>query len=324
MQLGKLFLLLSIMASLPSLNYAQTCCSGGVPISGNLGLPHGSNGTWQLSINYDINVLKTLKEGDKVLDDDSRERVTQSILFQAGYSLTSRLSADLFFSYVKQERTIRQFNNVDYASTNGIGDAVVLLKYSITDPVASKIVLTVAAGPKIPTGRSDFLREDGIPLNADLQPGSGSWDGLFWANGIYKFDTRPTFNISGTAIYSNKGKNSNYLGEQTYQFGNELQAIVAFNDNFRLGKNIIDVSMNFRYRKALRDRFNEFTMPNTGGEWIFFAPAIGYNFSQNFAVNTFADIPIYGNVDGTQLSPTFRLNAGVYLKFNKKNEILKI
>ena len=85
---------------------SQTCCSGGVPISGNLGLPPGSGGTWQFSLGNDINVLKTLMDGREVLDDQSRERVTQSILFQSGYSITNRFSADLFFSYVKQERTI--------------------------------------------------------------------------------------------------------------------------------------------------------------------------------------------------------------------------
>ena len=303
---------------------AQTCCSGGVPISANLGLPPGSNGTWQFSLSYDLNVLKTLKDGEVKLDDNARERVTQSMLFQTGYSITERFSADFFISYVKQERTIRQFNNVDYVSTNGIGDAALLIKYSLTEPGKNRFLLTVAAGPKMPTGRTDFTREDGIPLNADLQPGSGAWDGLFWASGIYKFDFRPTFNISATTIYSLKGKNNDYFNGQTYQFGDEFQAIISFNDNFVLGKNILDASLNFRYRKALRDRFNDFTMPNTGGEWVFFAPSIAYNFNQNIAINANFEIPLYGNVEGTQLSPTYRLNTGVFVRINKKNEILKL
>ena len=149
-------------------------------------------------------------------------------------------------------------------------------------------------------------------------------DGLFWANGIYKFDFRPTFNMSATTIYSLKGKNNNYFNGQTYQFGDEFQVIVSFNDNFVLGKNIVDASFNFRYRKALRDRFNDFTMPNTGGEWIFFAPSLGYNFNQNIAINANFEIPLYGNVEGTQLSPTYRLNAGVFVRINKKNEILRL
>lgn len=321
---GRSILLIFFLLIIPWMNYGQTCCSGGVPISSNLGFPAGSIGTWQFSLSYDINVLKTLKEGSETLDDDARERITQSILFQTGYSITNKISTDIFFSYVKQDRNIQQFGYTDYVSTNGFGDAALLLKYSPTDPSKHKILLTIATGPKFPTGRSDIAREDGIPLNADLQPGSGSWDGLFWTNGIYKFSSRPTFNISTTVIYSYKGKNMNYLNKQTYQFGNELQAILSLNDNFQVGKNLLDVSVNLRFREALRDRFNDTTMPNTGGTWLFIAPSLAYNFSQKLSLNANVEMPLYTKVESTQLSPTYRLNIGMYLKINKKNEFLKL
>lgn len=322
--LYKILISVSFIALFSNVTYSQTCCSGGVPISGNLGLPQGNIGTWQFSLGYDINVLKTLMDGRNVLDDQSRERVTQSILFQSGYTFSNRFSADLFFSYVKQERTINQFNKTDFTSTNGIGDAALLIKYRLSKSSSNKFLFTIAAGPKFPTGSSDLVRDDGIPLNADLQPGSGSWDGLFWGNGIYKFGFRPTLNISSTAIFSYKGKNNQYLGEQTYQFGNELQVILSANDNFLIGKKIIDTSISLRYRKALSDRFNERTMPSTGGQWIFLAPSLAYNFSQKFAANATFEIPIFSEVDGTQLSPTYRFNIGVFFKINKKNELLKI
>ena len=319
-----LFLIILMGTFIGSNSLAQTCCSGGVPISGNLGLPPGSHGTWQMNISYDLNVLNTLKDGEQTLDDKARERITQSILFQTGYSITSKMSADIFLSYVKQERTIRQFSNTDYVSTNGIGDAALLLKYSLSEPSNQKLLLTLAAGPKMPTGRSNLTREDGIPLNADLQPGSGSWDGLFWMNGLYKFPSRPSINASLTFIYSLKGKNNNYLNNQTYQFGNEMQALFSINDSFILGKKILDTSLFFRYRKALEDRFNELEMPNTGGEWIFLAPNLAYNFSQKIAISSSFEIPVYAKVKGTQLSPTYRLNVGMFFKINKKNEILKL
>ena len=320
----KIITSVSLILLFSNVAYSQTCCSGGVPISGNLGLPPGNTGTWQFSLAYDINVLKTLMDGRDVLDDQSRERITRSILFQSGYTFSKRFSADLFFSYVKQERTINQFNKTDFTSINGIGDAALLLKYNLSKSSSSKFIFTIAAGPKFPTGRSDFIRDDGIPLNADLQPGSGSWDGIFWGNGIYKFDFRPTFNLSSTAIFTYKGKNNQYLGEQTYQFGNEMQVIFSANDNFLIGKKIIDTSISFRYRKALSDRFNELTMPSTGGQWVFLAPSLAYNFSQKFAANATFEIPIFSEVEGTQLSPTYRLNFGVFFKINKKNELLKI
>lgn len=319
-----LFLFVLLLLACGMQVFGQTCCSGGVPLSGNLGMPPGSQGTWQFSMSYDLNVLRTLKDGTMALDDHARERITQSILLQSGYSISNRLSADLFFSYVKQERTIRQFDNTDYVATDGIGDAAVLIKYHLTDITASNLLLTLATGPKIPTGRSDFRRQDGIPLNADLQPGSGAWDGIFWGNGIYKFNFRPSFNVSGTIIYSLKGKNNHYLNGQQYQFGNEFQAIFSANDNFVLGKKLLDTSLIIRYREALSDRFNDETMPSTGGKWIFIAPSFAYNISQNLSMTSNAELPLYANVTGTQLSPTYRLNFGLLMKINRKNEILKL
>lgn len=320
----KLFIAVSLFVMIPFFTYSQTCCSGGVPISGNLGLPPGSAGTWQFSLGYDVNVLKTLMEGREELDDQSRERITRSILFQSGYSISNRFSADVFLSYVTQERTINQFGNTDFVSTSGIGDAVILFKYSLSKSIEKKLLFTIAAGPKIPTGRSDLTRNDGIPLNADLQPGSGSWDGLLWANGRYSFDFRPTFTVSSTAIFSYKGKNKDYLNEHTYQFGNEMQLLFAINDNFLMGKKILDTSLTFRYRKALSDRFDERTMPSTGGQWLFLAPGLAYNLSQKFALNANFEIPLFKQVEGTQLSPTYRINVGAFFKINQKNSLFNI
>lgn len=320
----KSFILFFILITTSANTFAQTCCSGGVPISGNLGMPQGSHGTWQISLSYDFNFLKTLKEGNSILDDNSRERITHSYLVQTGYTINKKMSADLLLPFVKQERTIRQFNSQDYVSTNGIGDIALLYKYNVTSVERNKIALTLAMGPKIPTGRTDFTRADGIPLNADLQPGSGSWDGLFWANGLYQLKWRPSMNISNTFIYSIKGKNRNYLNGQTYQFGDELQWLLSFNDRFKLNTYMLDATLLLRYRKALNDRFNDLNMPNTGGEWLFLAPMLGFSFNQNIAINVTFEIPLYANVAGTQLSPTYRLNAGIFIKINKKNELLKL
>jgi len=302
---------------------AQTCCSGGVPLSSGLGMPQSAKGTWQISLNYDINVLKTLKENGDYINDNTRQRVTQSLLLQTSHSFTNRLSADLLFSYVKQKRQIDQFGNTDIVNTHGLGDAALLVKYQLTNLNAPNFVIVLASGPKIPTGRSDMVREDGIPLNADLQPGSGSWDGIFWGYGAYKFNFRPSMNLSLTTAFSIKGRNKHYLVNETYQFGNELQLILSINDNYLIGNKILDASLIFRYRRALQDQFNDVTMPNTGGEWIFLSPRLSFNILNNISVNFTAEFPLLGIVEGTQLSPTYRLNAGVFIKIPNQKQLFK-
>ena len=70
------FILLTVMFAHVS---AQTCCSGGVPLSNNLGLPNEGAKSISFGISYDYNNLNTLNSGSDKLDDDSRKRITNSI-----------------------------------------------------------------------------------------------------------------------------------------------------------------------------------------------------------------------------------------------------
>ena len=102
-------------------------------MSANVGLPVSDAGNWILSLNYDLNVLSTLKSGTRTLDDDRQKRATHSLLVQAGYIINNRLSIEIFASVVRQERNIRRLNQAgyDFVATNGLGDAITLLKYRV-------------------------------------------------------------------------------------------------------------------------------------------------------------------------------------------------
>jgi len=160
--------------------FSQTCCSGGVPLSNNLGLPNEGKGSFTVGLNYDYNNLNTLNAGSNKLDDDSRLRITNSILLNLGYAFTDRFSLEALFTWVNQTRTISQFGNENFSETQGIGDAVFLAKYAIPDLLGSQSVLNLGVGTKAPLGKSDLTTAEGFQLTADLQPGSGAWDILGW------------------------------------------------------------------------------------------------------------------------------------------------
>jgi len=315
-----IFLLVTLFS--PVLIIGQTCCSGGVPISSSLGLPSGTPSTLQLSLNYDLNVLQTLKTGREGLNDDSRTRRTHSALFQAGYSLTDRISVDALFSWVWQERSINQFGNNDFTSTNGIGDAVLLFKYKLYSTADNRTTVTTALGAKAPLGQSDLKRNDGLTINADLQPGSGAWDGIAWGQLVHVLNLRPSMSYNATAVYGFKGKNNSYLGSQTYQFGNELQLTAGLADRFLIGQVIIDPSVSLRFRHVRPDRLNDNDLPSTGGTWVFVNPGFSYWLTPQYAFTTRLEIPLYANITGTQVTPTYRINIGLSAKINlKKKEV---
>ena len=304
----------------------QTCCSGGVPLSGNVGLPSGEKGVLQILLNYDDNVLKTLKSGSMKLDDDSRTRHTRSVILQTGYSFTDKISVDLFSSFVFQERLIKQGVFENRTVTRGLGDLALLLKYKWLSLGKDKHTTFVSAlGVKFPLGASDLKNNNGITINADLQPGSGAWDGIFWTQAIHRLSVRPSSSISGTLIYNLKGTNGNYLGVFDYKFGNELQVHLGIGDRFLLKKIIIDPALQIQYRYAGRDIQNNNELQSTGGQWLFLKLTNNLWLNQKYALHLGAVLPLYGNVDGTQLSPSYRLEVGVYFRFElKKKSILLI
>jgi hypothetical protein len=303
--------------------FAQTCCSGGVPLSNNLGLPNEGKGVIQLGLNYDYNNLNTLKAETTELDDDSRQRITNSVLLNLGYSITDHIAVEALFTWVNQTRTITQFGNENFTGTTGIGDAVFLAKYSMPDVLGENTVFNIGLGVKAPLGRSDLKSEQGIQLTADLQPGSGAWDGLGWVSIVKSLDSRPSASISGSFTLRLTGENNSYLNNTaTYEFGDVIQANVGYTDQFLIFNTLLDPGLFFKYRRAFDDQIDDQGIPNTGGEWVFVRPEITLRLSQNLHINARLELPVYSFVEGTQLTPTSRITTGIAFKLKTKKERL--
>lgn len=315
----RLFLILSL-AGLIRLNLAaQTCCSGGVPISGNVGFSSAQKGTAQFEISFDHNLLNSLYSDNEELADDSRLRITNSYLFKMGYSITDKLAVDALLSYVTQARSIEFFETVNTDKTRGIGDAVVIAKYVFLNSEKQGIDLQIAIGPKIPTGAHQLKNPIGISYNADMQPGSGSWDMISWLRLSKPFNIRPTANFSSSATLRFNGKNNQYLGSQTYQFGNSFQAYLGIADRYTLGSILIEPSFSLRFRHAMKDRINEESIVNTGGSWIYISPSFGIIPVPSIMLFAVGEIPVYSKLGGTQLTTTYRFKAGIFYVLRKKS-----
>ena len=301
--------------------FSQTCCSGGVPLSNNLGLPNEGRGSLIVGMNYDYNNLNTLNAGRERLDDNSRLRVTNSILLNLGYSLSDRLSVEGLLTWVNQKRTITQFGNENLSETAGIGDAVFLVKYAIPEILGKTSVLNFGLGTKAPLGRSDLTTEEGFQLTADLQPGSGAWDGLGWFSVSKGLGFRPSATLSGSFTYRLTGKNTSYLNDTAvYEFGDVVQANLGYTDQLFWLNTIFSPGLIIKYRQSTRDRIDASEIPNTGGRWLFLRPELTVQLTTNLSLNGRVELPVYSYVDGTQLTPTTRVTTGIAFVF-KKNSI---
>jgi hypothetical protein len=318
------FLIICIGLSYFNLIQGQTCCSGGIPLSNNIGLEFSEEHNLILGVNYDFNNLNTLKNNSETLEDDSRLRTTHSVLINAGYSFSKRLSVEGLFTWVNQRRIISQFETENLDQTYGIGDAVVLARYRIIKNIEKNWNVNLGIGAKIPLGSSTETNDQGITLNADLQPGSNAWDLIYLLGASKTFNFRPTMTFSTRIVYRQPGENDSYFGNSTYQFGNELQAYLSVSDQFIIKKTLINPGITFKYRNAVKDQTQGFDIPNTGGDWVFLIPNFSIQLFQNISFNAAAELPLYSRPDGIQLTPTYRLTTGFLFNLFSKPQAITI
>ena len=295
--------------------FSQACCSAGTPMLGSLETSTTSKNNLQLSLTYDYNTLQSVYEGTQKIDDQTRERRTQSALLEATYGLTDRITLTGLFSYINQRRVVSPTAEVgNVLSSSGFGDALLLFKYEIiSQNILNQRQLAVGVGPKIPTGASD-VTQNRILLPADMQPGSGSWDVVFWSYYSEGFMPDLPLNIFITASYKLNTSNDRFSNSDAgYKFGNEFVSSVGA--GYRTDT-ILDYSFSLRFRTTAVDQFDNQEVPNTGGVWLYAIPGLNIKVTDYLITRITGQIPIYRNLQGTQLTTTYTLSASLFYNYS--------
>lgn len=310
-----------LLLAFPVMATGQACCSGGVPLTGQMGTSPENENQLQILATYNYNYLQDLVQGTRFLEENQRQRNIHSLLLEGNYGITPGLSVTSLLSYIYQSRFIRRFGSINRTKISGAGDAVFLLKYKLFQAdTLLPFTMSAGAGPKIPTGKSGKKNKRGFLLPPDLQPGTGSWDGIGWLHLFFPRTGNSKFSFQSSAIYRYTGVNPNYQGSNEYAFGNELQLIAGFNRMFLIGNTILEPFTAGRYRVTQPDRINDFSLPNTGGKWIYWRSGITLHFDQSTYLQLSYDMPVYRNLTGTQLTTSNYATVKFFRKFNLDND----
>jgi len=294
--------------------HSQACCSAGTPLLRSLDVGTITGKTWNFSLTYEYNFLDDVLSGSKSIE-GRRQRLSQSVLLETSYGLNDRWSLSSIISFVQQQRKLNSDNSEgsqEELTTRGLGDAVALIKYNMIPlNILSQRQLAVGAGLKIPSGKSD-LKLNGILLPADMQPGTGAWDGILWAYFYQGFLPTTRLNMFANASYRFTGKNNRFQLSDTkfkgYKFGNEFvftTGVAYRTDNF------FDFSLLARFRNVGPDEFASSEVANTGGNWLYIVPGINTNFN-SFTIRMAGQIPIYRDLQGVQLSTTYTASVSLF------------
>ena len=321
--MNKLLPIIVLLAFLPGVVSAQGCCggiAGGMGTAGaRFGMETAGKGSFQLQLAYDLNYMNALYYGDEPLENNDRQRLIHSAILEVNYGISRRLSVAGIMMYTAQELVSTNSDGnkqIDYLW--GFGDMVFMVKYRLMNPLAYNGWGIVAGiGPKLPTGSFLHSASDGSELPMDVQPGSGSFDAISWLSFSKSHIFITNLYLSSGATYRLTGQNRNYQDSLTYSSGDEFQYTAGLSYNF-FGGIVFDVFSYVRYRYQAMDRLDDDPVDLTGGHWLFISPGIKANFTQDFSFIVSADLPLYRNLHGPQLTTSFRFSAALMYSFTPR------
>lgn len=297
---------------------AQTCSCAGAPLLGSQNTSSIEAGALSAGITYQFNQIRRLFAGTERLVNDSAERNTQSMLLELNYGITDRLSLSGTLSYVRKERLsgLGTPGSSRLSDTNGVGDGMMMLRYTIIPQTLwNRYQLAAGIGAKAPVGNTSHTNSSGLLFNADMQSGTGAWDGVFWGYGAVSLLPFSTANISLATSYRLTGQSERFGRNDRYRFGNEFTSAMEVSNGItdRLAYRI-----GMEYRSTSSDRLNDFTQPNTGGKWVSATGGVSYGLSDRISASISGRIPVYQYLKGTQPTTSYTASVSLFYTFNRQ------
>lgn len=295
---------------------AQTCSCAGAPMINGQSVSSTSQGNVLVGLSHQYHDISNLYSGSSQIENPFTKRWTQSTLLEINYGLTDRLTALGTFTYVHKYRKtgLQQPGSGQTLITRGMGDGLFMLKYVLhRNTIQEQYQLAVGGGAKIPYGVHS-LTQDGLQLNADMQPGTGAWDGVLWTYFSKTFAPAATLNLYWFSTFRRTGVNERFGADDRYRFGNELASNLGVRNSFA---DRFSYQLMLRYVYQDSDQRNEVTLPNTGGHWLYLKPGLKYRATERISLSLSGQLPVYQHLDGIQPTSRFILTGSVFYNFGK-------
>ncbi|MGH8005111.1 MAG: hypothetical protein ACRECJ_10370 [Limisphaerales bacterium] len=250
---------------------------------------------------------------------DEVKTINQRTLLQAQYGISNSFGMNVELPYIIREHSHIEDGSLETFNFEGFGDASVSGQYGFNfGSVISPARIDFLAGIKIPTGLTSAENEDGEKAEATIQPGTGSWDGIFGANLQLPIFTVPS--VAG-GLYGNLPLNAgisyrlNGKGTEDYQFGNQVLAHVGTEYQMFSRLSLL-FQVNGRWQDFADIGATGEFRSNTGGTYIFASPGLSFHVNNDVSAYSYAQIPVYQKVNGIQQVAKLNLQFGLTANLN--------
>jgi len=206
-----------------------------------------------------------------------------------------------------------------HGNSDGLGDLSAILQYKVYDAEKTKVALL--AGIKAPTGKTDVADGDEV-LEADLQPGSGSWDYFAGVALTHEFENF-SFHTSALYKYNTEGVNESRLGDIfTYNAAMAFHLIGEEHDHFDaveashhdLGYSV-DFFVELNGEFAQGDSYYGIDADNTGHNIVYLTTGLQLLTEGEYSAFLAFSAPAYQKLVGVQNEIQYKASIGIGKSF---------
>jgi Putative MetA-pathway of phenol degradation len=320
---GRLSWLLTIpIGVLVSPSAALSCATCGCTLSSDAALGYSNSAGWRFSFEYDYLHQDELRSGTHsiagVPDGNELEHDTLNRYLTLGieYSPSPDWGLKVLAPYViRTHSTYGDYDSseplppLSTSSSSSFGDIRFIGSYQGLLPTHN---LGLQLGVKLPTGHYgtavDFKSgpNTGLPLDASLQPGTGSTDVIVGA--YYYQAVSQNFDLFLNSQFQSAVAHHLDQPGSDYRPGNSTT--VSFGLRYeREPRWVPQVQMNLSHKS--RDQGALADIQDTAGNVAYLSPGLTVQLTPGAHVYGFAQLPVYSNLYGDQLFPRWTASVGV-------------
>jgi len=233
---------------------------------------------------------------------------TQSIGFGAGITDNLTVSFRIPYAFRYGIKNVHDAEVSKRGNSIGIGDITLFTQYRFLKNEKHNIHAALLTGLKIPSGVRRAKGRDGEIFEADIQPGSGSWDpsvGIAISKKVKGF----SLDVNGLYKFSTKGSQGSKLGD----IANYNLAISRGFINKKISADaIFEVNGTWSGKP---NTFHGFIDENHGGNLIYLSPGVRLTYDKKWIWYTSCGLPTIESLNGRAKAPSFRLVSGITRAF---------
>ena len=315
---------LTLLSAMPQRSHA--CASCGCTLSADAAMGYSALPGWRLSVEYDYIDQDELRSGTSSVSgvpagtELEHQTINQYVTTGLSYSPDSSWNLTLLVPYVIRSHSTygiydptQPLPELSRSFSSSLGDIKLIASWQGLLPTHN---LGMQLGVKLPTGQYgtavDFYSgpNAGSPLDASLQPGTGSTDvvvgAYYYAAISQNFDAFINGQFQAAVKHRMDQPGNDYRpgNTTTVSFGLRYEADPRWVPQLQL--NLLHKSPD---TGALAD------VQNTAGNVAYLSPGITAQVSASLNLFVFAQLPVYSNLYGIQLFPRWTASAGATYAF---------